>query len=347
MKTNLTEGVENLVLRYLQDGIPIVSRPFHEMARGIGIEVEVLMEVIRDLKERRIIRQISPIYDTRMLGYESLLVAFKVNPAKIDTVAQLINSHPGVSHNYERDHVFNLWFTLAIPPDSRLGPEGTVKAIARSSDVREYLILRAKRVFKIGLRLETEGSPFEREDIETERLSPSAPFTEEEKVIIRVTQEDLPIVEKPFVLYAKRLGIDEEILLRKLREFQEKRIMRRFAAVLYHRNAGFSANGMVVWKVPEEKVEEVGLKIASYRAVSHCYERTTNSLWPYNLFSMIHAKERKSIEEIVENIQEETGIRDYMILYSTREFKKKRVRYFEKEIHEWEERFNGGAEPRL
>jgi len=340
--TDLTDNVETLILRYLQEGIPIVSRPFHEIARVVGIEVENLMETVRELKEKRIIRQISPIYDTRMLGYESLLVAFKTDPANIETVAELINTHPGVSHNYEREHVFNLWFTLAVPPDSRLGPEGTVRVLHEACGVAEYLVFRAKRVFKIGLRLDPEGSGLEREGIEMVGLSPLS-LTGEEKEIIRVTQEDMPVVERPFALYAQKLGIDEEDLLRKLEEFREKRIMRRFAAVLYHRNAGFSANAMVVWKVPEERIEEAGSKIASFRAVSHCYERTSTGPWHYSLFSMIHAKERDKVREVVEEIQKETGIEDYMILYSNREFKKRRVRYFEKDLYEWEERFNGGA----
>ncbi|GAB4420649.1 MAG: AsnC family transcriptional regulator [Thermodesulfovibrionales bacterium] len=341
----LGSDIENKVLRVLQEGIPLEIEPFKTLSRDLDIEEDYFIEVIHDLKERKIIRQISPIYDTRMLGYDSLLVAFKISPGNIDSVAELINSHPGVSHSYERNHSFNLWFTLAIPPDSRFGPEGTVEALASTSGVREYLILRAKRVFKIELRLDPEGSGLEQGKCRAERKEfPSAFLTEEQKEIIRVTQEDMPVVKMPFSLYAMRLGIDEGDLLKRLDEFREKGIMRRFAAVLYHRNAGFSANGMVVWRVPASRLEEVGLKIASYRAVSHCYERTTNSHWPYNLFSMIHAKERERVREIVEEIQRETAIDDYAILYSTREFKKRRVRYFEKDFYEWEARFNGRAE---
>lgn len=338
MNITLTENIETVILRYLQEGIPLVREPFQELAGEIDISEDSLIRTIQDLKTKKIIRQISPIYDTRRLGYESLLVVFKVSPDDIDTVAAIINSHPGVSHNYERNYPFNLWFTLAIPPDSKLGSERTVEVLALRTGTKEYVVLRAKKVFKIGLRLDIEGSGEEREYVQQRDLPRGGYLSEEEKGIIRVTQEDMPVVERPFSVYAERLGIREDIILRKLKDFKERGIMRRFAAVLYHRNAGFLSNGMVVWKIPEDIIDEVGSRIASYRAVSHCYERTTNDVWQYNLFSMIHAKKRDDLERIVEEIQMETGVEDYAILYSTREFKKKRVQYFQEDLYHWEEK---------
>lgn len=339
----MTVGVginEAALIWRLQEGLPLAKRPFSVLAEYSGINEASLLEIIKRLKENRIIRQISPIYDTRRLGYESLLVAFKVDPLKIERAVMIINGHPGVSHNYERDHAFNLWFTLAIPPDSRFGAEKTVDLLASLTDTKEYAILRAKRIFKIGLKLDMEGNGTRtEEEISSSKILSKTRdiLTEEEKRIIRVTQEDMPLIESPFLFYASILGLKEEYLLEKLREFKRKGIMRRFAAVLYHRNAGFSANGMVVWKVPEGSVEKVGQKIASYKAVSHCYERATNGVWQYNLFSMLHAKRKEDIEEIVREISSDTGIRDFVILYSTKEFKKKRVKYFTEDFYRWEE----------
>lgn len=333
------ENIESAVLKDLQEDIPITKSPFSDLSRKLGIDVNSLIPVIKDLKDRKIIRQVSPIYDTRKLGYESLLVAFKVNPSDIEWAAGIINTHPGVSHNYERNHGFNLWFTLAIPPDSRLGPDKTVEILAQKTGTKEYAILRAKRVFKIGLRLDMDCSGLEaKTDFSSKNLhDEKIILTEKEKEIIRVTQEDMPLVERPFSVFASELHMEEEEVIMKLRHFRKEGIMRRFAAVLYHRNAGFVANGMVVWNVPGDMIEEAGRRIASYKAVSHCYERTTDSLWQYNLFSMLHARTKEELEDTVRIISSDIKIKDFAILYSTREFKKKRVKYFKEDIYLWEE----------
>jgi DNA-binding Lrp family transcriptional regulator len=127
---------------------------------------------------------------------------------------------------------------------------------------------------------------------------------------------------------AHRLGITEDDLFSYVRAFQERGIMRRYGAVLHHRRAGFRANGMAVWKVPPERSEEVGQIMAAHPAVTHCYERPTFPDWPYTHFSMIHATSKARCEEIAGEISQQTGISDYQMLYSSREYKKTRVRYF-------------------
>lgn len=339
----IINDIEKTVLSHLQEDIPIEERPFSVIATHLGIPETSLLRIIKELKERKIIRQISPIYDTRRLGYKSLLVAFKVSPENLEEAARLVNSHPGVSHNYERDHIFNLWFTIAIPPESKFGPERTIEILANKTGVREYVILRAKRVFKIGLKLDMDGtgSEVERNPLTTEFTFPTkkvpTSLTEEDRDIIRITQEDMPLIENPFHALSSILGVKQEYLIEKLKDYRKNGIMRRFSAVLYHRNAGFKANGMVVWRIPEDSVEKVGKRIASYKAVSHCYERTTNGVWPYNLFCMLHAKTPEEIEKVVREISYNTGINDFAVLFSKREFKKKRVRYFMEDFYTWED----------
>ncbi|MEK6673482.1 MAG: Lrp/AsnC family transcriptional regulator [Nitrospirota bacterium] len=332
------KDIENLVLKNLQEDVPIVNEPFKVIAQDIETDEEEIITVINDLKGKRIIRQISPIYDTRMLGYDSLLVAFKVRAEALEGAALLVSSHPCVSHNYERGHEFNLWFTIAVPPDSRIGADKTVSLLAEKGGAEGYAVMRSKRSFKIGVKLDAESSCLDREDVVVRRLS-ITPLTEEEKLIIRVTQADMPVCSRPFSVYAGELCMEEYELIEKLREFKERGVMRRFAAVLNHRKAGFSANGMVVWNVSEGLVDEVGLRIASFKAVSHCYERTTSGVWRYNLFSMMHARTRDELDDVITGIREETGMGDYAVLYSSREFKKKRIQYFTGELHAWEKAF--------
>jgi DNA-binding Lrp family transcriptional regulator len=149
---------------------------------------------------------------------------------------------------------------------------------------------------------------------------------------IRALQQDLPLVPRPFARTAAQFGLSEEALLDAARELQAAGIMRRFSAVLRHRRVGYTANGMACWVVPEERIEAVGQQAARYPQVSHCYQRPAHPpRWPYTLFTMIHGQTQDDVEEVVGQIARETGLDQYQVLYSTREFKKERVRYFEEE----------------
>ena len=331
----INEELKKDILQVIQEGIPFEPEPFKPLSEKLGITQEELIENLKTLKEEKIIRQISPIYDTKVLGYDSSLVAFKSPKDKINETAKIINEHPGVSHNYERNNEFNIWFTVAVPPDSKIGLDKTVEILAKKSGVNDYAILRSVKVYKIGVKLNFKGKSDEKEKVEKRDYKPKE-LSEKDKEIIRITQEDLPLVEKPFENYSKILNMKEEELLKKLEEFKKEKIMRRFAAILYHRKAGFKANGMAVWNVPEEIVDEIGYTLSTYKAVSHCYTRTTNEKWKYNLFSMIHGTTKEEVEEIAGKMSKETGIKDYTILYSTVEFKKQRIKYFTEDIYNWE-----------
>ena len=146
--------------------------------------------------------------------------------------------------------------------------------------------------------------------------------------IIRKMQEDLPLVPKPYKVIAQELGIEENELLEKIKEFCDKGIIRRFGATLNHRNIGFKANAMVVWIVPEERIKEVSKIMILFSQVSHCYQRPTFLNWPYNIFTMVHGETKEDCEKIVKEIINSVNINDYSILYSTAELKKSSMRYF-------------------
>ncbi|RUM58356.1 MAG: Lrp/AsnC family transcriptional regulator [Persephonella sp.] len=327
---------EKLLLKLLQEGINLEIRPFKTLGEKLDLSEKEILSLIQKLKEEKIIRQISPIYDTKSLGYDTALVAFKVK-GNIESVAEIINSHPGVSHNYERNNSFNLWFTIAVPPDSRLGLERTVSLLAKITNSNDFVILKTVKLYKIGVKLDFNNLKEKEVIRKNEDEQNNIVLTEDDKKIIKITQDDIPMVEEPFRIYADKLGMEQEDLLKKLTSYKEKGIMRRFSAILYHRKAGFKANGMTVWKVPEDRSDEVGYKLASYRSITHCYKRTTNEKWQYNIFSMIHSKSKDELDQFVRELSQEIGINDYMILYSTKEFKKKRIRYFSDEFYKWED----------
>jgi DNA-binding Lrp family transcriptional regulator len=328
--------MESELLSELQRDFPLTDRPFLEISKRLNRSEDEVLELVRDLKKRSVIRQISAIFDTKSLGYSSSLVAFKVDEKEIDSAVEVINSHPGVSHNYERDHDFNIWFTIAVEADSRFGLEKSVEILAKRSNAKEYIILPTLKMFKISVKLDTTGKAAKKERVERAKKE-QIKLTPLHKRVINLSQNDIDIVSEPFKETVERLGIGYSEFFNLLDELKRAGVMRRFAAILNHRKAGFSANAMTVWDVDEEKGEEIGKKAAAFSAVSHCYLRPKFKNWNYNLFTMIHAKTKEQIDSIIKDMESEIEFRDRRLLYSTREFKKVRLKYFGDEFKKWEE----------
>lgn len=320
------------LLNLLQWGFPLVERPWRAMGETLGVGEAEVMDRVRKLREAGIVRQTSPIFDTRKLGYTSALIATRVDPDKLDAIAQTISRHPGVSHNYQREHGYNLWFTLASPPGADFETEA--KRITDLAGVQCVRLLPTLKAFKIGLKLDMER---DEQDLERDAppqpkpTKPARPLTERDKRLIRATQGDLPLVGAPFEPLAKAAGVSQEELFAWLAEMQEMGYLRRFAAILRHQKAGFTDSGMIVWRVPEDRIEEAGRICATFPQVSHCYQRPTYPDWPYNLFTMVHARSRKSCKQLARQLAEELkplGITESAILHTGKEFKKERVKYF-------------------
>ena len=333
--TSDLDTIDRELLNLLQASCPLVQEPFDSLAQRLGINSSQVIDRIQALKDRNVVRQISAIFDTRRLGYKTVLVAMRFPPDKLDPGARVINEHPGVSHNYARVGDYNLWFTLAVSPQESL--EETIEGMAQTTGAEQYRLLPTIRFFKIGVNFDM----VKEEGAAGEYYSPDGynrnggqdwnkvePVTEFEISAIRELQEDLPLEPRPFEPMAARLGITQEELFALAEAFKERGIMRRFSAVLHHRRAGFRANAMVVWKVPPERSEEVGKVMASSRWVTHCYERPTFPEFEFSHYTMIHATSRDKCHEVADDISQATGITDYQLLYSTREYKKTRVRYF-------------------
>jgi DNA-binding Lrp family transcriptional regulator len=341
------DNVDKKLLNLIQVEVPVVPRPWivlGEKLGGIG-EAEV-MERIKSLKARNIIRQIGAIFDTRSLGYASSLVAVKCEPSREDEVAAVINSHPGVSHNYKRNHAFNIWYTIAVASTSKLGLEKTVQILHKTSGAITTRLMPTLHLFKIGVELDLEGTGKADDKkaatyTQNDRKATDVPLTDLEIRFVREMQKDLAIEPEPFVAIAARLGISLEELRRVATAMIGNGRMRRFSVVLRHREVGFSANGMGVWAVPgsDEAIRRVGEKMAAFRAVTHCYLRPTYPDWPYNIFTMIHARSNEDCNAVVDEIARETGIGNHDVLYSTKEYKKSRVQYFTEAEAEWEAKF--------
>ncbi len=321
-------NIDRKLVELLQTEFPLTRHPYTDVGIGLGISEEEVIAYITQLKTNGVIRQISPVLDARQLGYQPTLVAMRVEATELDKAEQLIIKHPGVSHSYERDHYFNLWFTLATPAGT--DTESELEQLTSSIKVEAAFILPAVKVFKIGAYFAMDGDRQEMAGTvaqPSKALSHKVKLSEADRLVINELQQDLPLTRTPFSAMAARLGMDEDYFLARCQSLKRRGIMRRYGVAINHRKAGFAANAMTCWIVPPEKVEAAGQRLASLREVSHCYERKTNPLWHYNLFAMIHGKTKEECLEIVGKVLAETGLTDYVVLFSTREFKKTRIKY--------------------
>jgi DNA-binding Lrp family transcriptional regulator len=339
------DDLDRRLLNLMQGSFPLQPRPYAAVAAAAEISEDEVLRRVRRLLDDRIIRQVTPIFDTRALGYGSMLVAAKVDPEHPWRAAKIINSHPGVSHNYLRNHEFNMWFTLAVEGDSELGLQGTLDLMQELTGATSIRQLPTLKLFKIRMELEMDGDT---KSLSTEGVAQEpvdlegVAYDELDREVIRATQGDMPVIPEPYVAAAARLGMTVDALLEHLAGMKERGILRRVAAILYHRRAGFSANGMGVWKVPEEKIAELGPRMASFRGISHCYQRPTYEDWPYSVFTMAHGRSKEECDAILDAIADEFDIAERATLYSSTEFKKIRLLYFTDDFKDWE-REHGAA----
>ena len=335
---------DKALLNLMQGSFVLDERPFAHVAQLAGLEEADVLVRVQRLLDGRIIREITPIFDTRALGYSSMLVAAKVDPEVPHRAAQFINSHPGVTHNYLRTHDFNLWFTIATEPGSKLGLDGTLDVLAAETGAESIRQLPTITLFKIRMDLEMEHgtdalaaageavAPIELEPIE---------LSDEDIATIRATQGPMPVISEPYAPAAERLRVPVATVLERLESLRERGALRRVAAILYHRRAGFSANGMGVWAVPPDEVLETGKRMAAFRGISHCYQRPTYPDWPYSIFTMAHGRSKEECDAVLDAIAEDTGISGRATLYSSTEFKKVRMLYFTDDFRRWEEEHAG------
>ncbi|MFZ2446710.1 MAG: hypothetical protein WAW37_10160 [Syntrophobacteraceae bacterium] len=325
------DSTSRILLDRVQRSFPIVSEPFRALSDGLEIGEQEVRALIGSLKEQRAIRQISAIFNTGALGYRSSLVAMAVPEDGLDRAAEAVNGYPGVSHNYLRPGNFNMWFTIAVPPGRKL--EEAVAGIADAAGGLRALILPALKKYKLAVVLDVlEEGDWEHSEEKAElpltesntRFSP----TPENIRIVKCIQEDLPLAQKPFAVWAETLGMSEAELLATVSDWTAQGTIRRFAAILNHRQVGFRANGMVVWNCPEDRIDRLGSILASHSEVSHCYNRPGYPEWPYNLYAMIHGRSPEECETTARKLADAIGIDTFRILFSTREFKKIRLKLF-------------------
>lgn len=330
--TELAQLQENRLARRIQESVPLVPRPFAALADELGLREGQVIDQLLEWGEDGRLREISAVLEGGAFGHDSALVTARVPEDRIEEVAAIVNEHPAVTHNYRRDHDYNLWFTISVPPHQPL--HRTLRILADLTGVAAYHPLRRTMTFKIGVNFDLES----RTNVTAphEPCMPPRPRwpTHRQQRMYRLLQAPLHVCERPFAELVTNRCIGEHDLLAFGRR-QLGRSIRRYVGTFHHRRIGIRGNGMAVWRVDEERLPQVGREFRQIPEVSHCYARDTIPGFPFNLYSMLHGPDRQSVEAIAAQLADAYDLSDYRLLFSTHEYKKCRLRYFQPELDAW------------
>ncbi|MFZ3130982.1 MAG: AsnC family transcriptional regulator, partial [Desulfosporosinus sp.] len=326
------DSTDRALLNAIQNHFPIVVHPYQILGKAVGTTEEDAFRRIQRLRQEGIIRRLGGVFDSRRLGYYSTLCTAKVPENKIPGLARLLEGIPGVTHNYIRNHEYNVWFTLITR--SQAVAASILQNIRDVVGVPEIYSLPAIRLFKINVNFDFDlldkdtsqdeeldivvDASLEDADLAGPKPEDSSPYelNNEDRALIRVLQGNLPDSITPYNVLAENLHWQVDDLIFIANRLLEEEVIRRFGAVLRHQKAGFVANVMGVWQVEPEQAAGVGKVMARFKEVSHCYQRPTLPDWPYSLFTMIHGRTAQDCENTMKRISLATGVKTYAMLLS-------------------------------
>jgi len=322
------DELDRRLLDAIQSEFPVEGRPFKSFGERFSIPEDEALDRVRRFQHEGTIREISPVFDLKRLGYSSTLCSAETESKQVEEVAETISAYAEVTHNYLREHAFNIWFTLIARTPEEI--KRILDEIGALPGVKRVISLPSRRMFKIDVHFQTgaEKKTGHAAKVLPKEAGAVVPLQDWEMRLIGALGDPLPLIERPFATVAERAGIAEADVLDCIRAWKTSGAIRRFGARVAHHKLGYAANGMSVWRVAESEAEAAGRIMAKQPEVSHCYLRETPSGWNYNLYGMIHGTNEDEVRAVAARISELTGLRDYDVLFSVREFKKSVPRYF-------------------
>lgn len=323
MRSMRLRKLQKQLCNVLQDGLPICPKPYDDLAKYLNNNEETILQEIRELKESGVIRRICALINSLALGMTGTLVAAHIPEENLQEVAEAVNSLENVSHNYLREHYYNLWFTLQAESPKQI--EVTVSNLSGRFGI-DFYSLPIERVFKLDVRFDVEGEGQMPGDIEQIPKSKTVELNEDEKQILWKLEDDLDVISEPFDFLCSE-GLETEGVLRIIQGLIDKGVIRRIAAIVDHRKLGFVANILFCSEVPRNRIVEAGEALARFGAVSHCYERKAVEDWPYNLFAMMHGKSMGEIQHVINKFAESEKIDSFELLPTAVELKKQPVKH--------------------
>ena len=317
------DDLDRRILSVIQTDFPVAAEPYVALARQMGdTDVGEVFRRVGRMRQTGLIRRLGAVFDSASLGYASTLVAARVPNDRLDSVAQVVNNLPGVTHNYARPGVYNLWFTLTAESTQRI--EEILADLRRQTGIEAMHSTPALKVYKIRAVFGSGPAAPARAD----RRREVRPLDEPQKRLVRLCQGDIPQTAAPFAELAAAMNWTRERVLAQLSDWIDAGVIRRFGAVVRHQRLGFAANAMVVFRVADERIDDVARRLADNDCVSHCYRRPPLEGFDYNLYAMVHAATERQIRDFVKRFVSQARIEDYDLLPSKTEFKKTSMRYF-------------------
>ena len=320
-----TQGaLRRALLDAWQRSFPLVSAPFAHIAATLGSDEATVLDEFALLQDQGWVSRIGAVWGAGA-GGAALLCAFAVPAARLAEVAARVSCEANVNHNYEREHDWNLWFV--VTGTDRAAVAATVDRLEACTGLRALRLgmLRAYRI-DLGFELFGNGAPA------TARASASRvePVADADRPLAALLEAGLPLVARPYDVWAATLGRPRDALLALLARWQREGTVRRYGVIVRHHELGFSHNAMSVFDVPDGDVDAVGAALARQRGVTLCYRRERGPGWPYNLYCMVHGRDRETVRGLIAQAVAGARLagRAHAVLFSRRRFKQQGARYF-------------------
>lgn len=297
------------LLNQFQRAFPLVPRPFGEIGRRLGRPERWVLDTLAGLQAHGTVSRVGAVFAPNTVG-ASTLAALSVPAPRLAEVAARVSAHPAVTHNYARDHAWNLWFVAtAADEDSLAISLGDIEAAARSGPL---LDLRLEEEYHIDLGFDLASSTGLAKEIVVRRRAEPVALSTVDRLLVDALADGLPLVCTPYAELGAALGLDETETIARIERWSRQGIIRRFGVVVRHAELGFGANAMAVWDVPESRVTSLGETLARVPGVTLCYRRRTAPPdWTYNLFCMVHGASPAPVRTLLETAARHCGLDRY------------------------------------
>lgn len=321
--------LERNLLNDFQRDFPLTPRPFAALAERAGVDEQLVIDTLTRLHDQGCISRVGPVFRPHAVG-ASTLAALAVPADRLEAVAHQVNGYPEVNHNYQREHDYNLWFVATAPDAEHL--DTFLARVERDTGLK-VLSLPLRGSYHIDLGFDLDGKSRRRRPSPGHRhpaLGERRPMSEREQALVAEVQHGFPLVPEPFAQIGRHAGLSEAEVIEQLGGWIHEGVINRIGVVVRHHELGYRANAMAVWALPEDRIDEIGRKLAAYPFVNLCYQRRPDPpRWNYNLFCMIHGQDREAVERKVALLREECGLDDYdhAVLFSSRRFKQRGACY--------------------
>jgi DNA-binding Lrp family transcriptional regulator len=308
-----------------QRGFPLDAAPYARIAYELGVSELSVLGMLSELSRNGVLSRVGAVVEPNTAG-ASTLAAMAVPPSRLGEVAAIVNDEPGVNHNYEREHRFNLWFV--VTGRNRIAIDSAFERMRDRTglDVLD-LPLRSAYHIDLGFPLNGEAAPRPCKRNGNSGSKVSRHVCAEDRMLLHALENGLPIKPRPYAEIAERTGSSEEDVIVRLRDLASRGIVKRLGLIVRHRELGYTSNGMVVWDIDNARVDEIGEAFAKYPFVTLCYRRPRRRPdWPYNLFCMIHGRDRETVLSQVEELRDRADNPPMDVLFSLRRFKQRGAR---------------------